>query len=137
VNGNNNFEHGKLGEYICATSLLRMGLSATLINLDTIDLIVNKDRKLIRVQVKSSRHKLKDKNSNFRGYQFQTTYSGAKLPLTEDHCDVIAFVATDIEKVIFKPIKMFNNITKRFAKQHFLKKDVEKVTWDETMEAII
>ena len=36
---NNNFEHGKLGEFICATHLLKMGEKTEIVNLSTIDLI--------------------------------------------------------------------------------------------------
>mgnify|MGYP001392758992 FL=1 len=134
---NNNFEHGKLGEFICATHLLKMGEKTEIVNLSTIDLIVHRDSRLIRIQVKSSKYKLKDNMSKFRGYQFSTVHGGIKRPLTEKECDVLGFVATDLERVIFKPAKDFNQITKRFAKKHFLQNDVEQASWNETMEAIL
>tara|TARA_B100000073_G_scaffold46278_1_gene34274 strand:- start:20874 stop:21284 length:411 start_codon:yes stop_codon:yes gene_type:complete len=134
---NNNFEHGKLGEFICATHLLKMGEKTEIVNLSTIDLIVHRDSRLIRIQVKSSRYKLKDNMSKFRGYQFSTVHGGIKRPLTEKECDVLGFVATDLERVIFKPAKNFNQITKRFAKKHFLQNDVEQASWNETMESIL
>ena len=134
---NNNFEHGKLGEFICATHLLKMGEKTEIVNLSTIDLIVHRDSRLIRIQVKSSKYKLKDNMSKFRGYQFSTVHGGIKRPLTEKECDVLGFVATDLERVIFKPAKNFNQITKRFAKKHFLQNDVEQASWNETMEAIL
>lgn len=134
---NNNFERGKLGEFICATHLLKMGEKTEIVNLSTIDLIVHRDSRLIRIQVKSSKYKLKDNMSKFRGYQFSTVHGGIKRPLTEKECDVLGFVATDLERVIFKPAKDFNQITKRFAKKHFLQNDVEQASWNETMEAIL
>ena len=134
---NNNFERGKLGEFICATHLLKMGEKTEIVNLSTIDLIVHRDSRLIRIQVKSSKYKLKDNMSKFRGYQFSTVHGGIKRPLTEKECDVLGFVATDLERVIFKPAKNFNQITKRFAKKHFLQNDVEQASWNETMEAIL
>ena len=134
---NNNFERGKLGEFICATHLLKMGEKAEIVNLSTIDIIVHRNSRLIRIQVKSSEYKLKDNMSRFRGYQFSTVHGGIKRPLTEKDCDVLGFVATDLERVIFKPAKNFNQITKRFAKKHFLQNDVEQASWDETMESIL
>ena len=134
---NNNFERGKLGEFICATHLLKMGEKTEIVNLSTIDLIVHRDSRLIRIQVKSSEYKLKDNMSRFRGYQFSTVLGGIERRLTEKECDVLGFVATDLERVIFKPAKNFNQITKRFAKKHFLQNDVEQASWNETMEAIL
>ena len=134
---NNNFERGKLGEFICATHLQRMGEKTEIVNLSTIDLIVHKNSRVIRIQVKSSDYKLKDNKHTFRGYQFSTVHGGDKRPLTEKECDVIGFVATDLGRVIFKPAKNFNQITKRFAKKHFLQNNIEQASWNETMEAIL
>ena len=134
---NNNFERGKLGEFICATHLQRMGEKTEIVNLSTIDLIVHKNSRLIRIQVKSSDYKLKDKKHPYKGYQFSTVFGGIKKPITEKECDVIGFVATDLGRVIFKPAKNFNQITKRFAKKHFLQNNVEQASWNETMESIL
>jgi len=134
---NTNFETGKLGEYICATKLMKMGETCEIVNLDCIDIVVNRgEQGLIRLQVKSSRYKTKDERIT-KGYQFFTAFGLVKKPLTIKQCDAIGFVALDIEKVIFMPVSNIGTQkTKRFSKSKFLLDNLEKNTWENTLEGI-
>ena len=135
---NSNFETGKHGEYIAAAALHKMGEKCEIINLGTVDIAVDKQEAgLIRLQVKSSLYKTKD-GRKARGYQFFTAFGLRKHPLTKEHCDILAFVALDIERVIFKPItQIAGQVTKRFAKAKFLKDNLEQDTWLDSLEEIL
>ena len=135
---NTNFETGKHGEFIAAAALHKMGEKCEIINLGTVDIAVDKQEAgLVRLQVKSSKYKTKD-GKKTRGYQFFTAFGLKKQPLTKEHCDVIAFVALDIEKVIFRPIgQIAGQVTKRFAKAKFLKDNIEQNTWADSLEEIL
>ena len=135
--GNTNFETGKLGEFICATKLMQMGETCEIVNLDCVDIVVNRgEQGLVRIQVKSSRYKTKDSRSS-KGYQFFPVFGLTKTPLTTHQCDAIAFVALDIERVIFQPItEIRQQKTKRFAKAKFHKENLECDTWATTLEGV-
>jgi len=136
--GNTNFETGKHGEYIAAAALHKLGEKCEIINLGTVDIAVDKqDQGLVRLQVKSSLYKTKD-SRHAKGYQFFTAHGLKKRPLTKDHCDIIAFVAIDLERVIFEPItKIAGQVTKRFARAKFLKDELEKNTWADCLEEVL
>lgn len=134
---NTNFETGKLGEYICAMKLMKMGETCEIVNLDCVDIVVNRgEQGLVRLQVKSSRYKTKDKRTT-KGYQFFTAYGLVKKPLTLEQCDAIAFVALDIERVIFESVvSVGTQKTKRFARAKFNIENLEIDTWANTLEGI-
>ena len=72
-----------------------------------------------------------------KGYQFFTAFGGKKTPLTSEHCDAVAFVASDLERVLFKPIsEVEQKVTKRIAKAKFLVENLEKDSWANTLEGI-
>ena len=135
---NSNFEIGKHGEYITAAALHKLGEKCEIINLGTVDIAVDKQEAgLVRLQVKSSHYKPKDRRPA-RGYQFFTAFGLKKQPLTKEHCDVVAFVALDIERVIFKPIgQIAGQVTKRFARSKFNKKNLEQDTWAVSLEEVL
>ena len=92
---------------------------------------------VIRLQVKSSRYKTKDGTGRQKGYQFFTAFGGKKTPLTAEHCDAVAFVASDLERVLFKPISEVElKVTKRIAKAKFLVENLERDSWANTIEGI-
>tara|TARA_A100001035_G_C27446219_1_gene348164 strand:+ start:148 stop:567 length:420 start_codon:yes stop_codon:yes gene_type:complete len=136
--GNSNFETGKLGEHICATKLMKMGETCEIVNLDCVDIIVNRgEQGLVRLQVKSSHYKRKDNQQLTKGYQFFTAYGLHKRPLTIEQCDAIGFVALDIERVIFAPVSIVGTKkTKRFARAKFNQENIELNTWATTLEGI-
>jgi len=45
----NAFEAGKLGEHICMVRLMKMGIACELVNLDTIDIVVHYNNRLIKI----------------------------------------------------------------------------------------
>jgi hypothetical protein len=75
------------------------------------------DQRLLRIQVKSSRFK---KNGTPAGISSLPAYSGKKKPLTKEHCDIVALVATDCERVLFKPVECLKGqVTKRILPRKF------------------
>ena len=122
--GNDNITNGQLGEHICASTLLKLGERCEIVRLGTVDIVVDRGHQgIIRLQVKSSRYKTKDGTGRQKGYQFFTAFGGKKTPLTSEHCDAVAFVASDLERVLFKPIsEVEQKVTKRIAKAKFLLK---------------
>jgi len=128
------FEAGKLGEYICASRLMKLGVSCEIVNLDTVDIIAYVDQQMLRIQVKSSKLK---KHGRSLGYQFATCYSGRKRPLTKEHCDIVALVATDCERVLFKPVECLKGqVTKRILPRKFDRDDLEYNSWQHCLDYI-
>jgi len=122
------FEAGKLGEYICAVRLMKLNMSCEIVNLDTVDIVVNYKSNLIRVQVKSS---IRKRHRSGWSYQFATSVSGKKKPLTKDHCDIVALVAVDCERVLFKPVEYLKGqVTKRILPRKFDRDDLESRSWE-------
>jgi len=133
----NAFEAGKLGEHICMVRLMKMGVACELVNLDTIDIVVHYNNRLIKIQVKSSILKSKDSKSRRSGYQYNTSYSGKKIPLTREQCDIIAFVAVEPERVIFAHIDcVTGQVTRRFAPAKFDKDNLEERSWQKCLDRI-
>jgi len=123
-----NFEAGKLGEYICAVRLMKLGVSCEIVNLDTIDIIANLDTHVLRIQVKASHLK---KHRHSLTYQFATCVTGKKRPLNIEDCDIIALVAIDCERVLFKPVDTLKGqVTKRILPRKFDDDYLESKSWE-------
>ena len=126
-----NFEAGKLGEFICAVRLMKLGVSCEIVNLDTIDIVANHEGRLIRIQVKSSELKRQRK---YWTYQFVTSVGGKKRPLNKKDCDLVALVALDCERVLFKPVEsLLGQITKRILPRKFDNEFLESKTWEASL----
>jgi|TARA_R100001480_G_scaffold135604_1_gene132760 hypothetical protein len=126
-----NFEAGKLGEFICAVRLMKLGVSCEIVNLDTIDIVANHEGRLIRIQVKSSELK---RQRRYWTYQFVTSVGGKKRPLNKKDCDLVALVALDCERVLFKPVEsLLGQITKRILPRKFDNKFLESKTWEASL----
>ena len=133
----NPFEAGKLGEHICMVRLMKMGVACELVNLDTIDIVAHYNNQLIKIQVKSSILKSRDSKSQRNGYQYNTSYSGKKKPLTREQCDIIAFVAVEPERVIFAHIDCVSGqTTRRFSPSKFDKDQLEERSWQKCLDRI-
>jgi hypothetical protein len=114
---------------------MKMGLTCEIINLDTVDIAVNYENRLIRVQVKSST--LKKNGRTNMGYQFATSVSGKKRPLTVTDCDIVALVATDCERVLFKPVECLKGqVTKRILPRKFDRDDLEIRSWENCLKCL-
>lgn len=123
-----NFYTGKIGEYICAARLTQIGVSCEIVNLKTTDIIAEYEFGFLRIQVKTSSLK---KHGNYYSYQFLTVTGGKKKPLLKEHCDIIALVALEHERVLFKPVEYFENKqTKRIPPKKFDEKNLEIKSWN-------
>ena len=121
-------ETGKLGEYLCAARLMKLGVSCEIVNLNTIDIIAQVSEKIYRVQVKST---VLRAHGRAMGYQFSTSYTGRKVPLTKKHCDIVALVAVDKERVLFRPVECLKGqVTKRILPRKFDRDDLEEKSWN-------
>lgn len=120
------------------TRLMKLGYSCQIVNLDTVDIIINYEETLLRVQVKSS--VLKGRGGaakNHMGYQFATSHSGKKRPLTREQCDIVALVAIEPERVLFKPVECLKGqVTKRISPTKFNKDDLEQRSLQHCLDAI-
>ncbi len=126
-----NFENGKLGEFICAVRLMKLGISCEIVTLDTIDIIANSEGRIIRIQVKASELK---KQRKYLTYQFSTCVGGKKRPLDKKDCDIVALVALDCERVLFKPVEcLTGQITKRILPRKFDNEFLESKTWEASL----
>jgi hypothetical protein len=125
-------EAGKIGELVCMVRLMKMDVACEIVHMDTTDIVAQTEHGLIRIQVKSSQFK---RHGNKNGYQFSLAYGSNKRPLTRGHCDLIAFVAIDRERVLFKPVECLKGqLTKRFLPQKFDRDDVEIKSWNHCMD---
>ena len=123
---------GKIGELICMVRLMKLGVTCELVHMGTTDIIAQTADGLIRVQVKASQFK---RNKNGSGYHFSLAYGGKKRPLTDENCDVVALVALDQERVIFKRVGCLKGqLTKRFLPQKFDRDDLEARSWEKCIE---
>ena len=126
-----NFEAGKLGEYICAVRLMKLGVSCEIVNLDTIDIIANYDNRAIRIQVKASDKK---RHRHSWTYQFATAVTGKKRAMTKEDCDIVALVALDCERVFFKPVECLSGqVTKRVLPRKFDNEFLESKSWEASL----
>tara|TARA_R100001460_G_scaffold2775_1_gene8753 strand:- start:4497 stop:4841 length:345 start_codon:yes stop_codon:yes gene_type:complete len=110
---------------------MKLGVSCEIVNLDTIDIVANHEGRLIRIQVKSSELK---RQRRYWTYQFVTSVGGKKRPLNKKDCDLVALVALDCERVLFKPVEsLLGQITKRILPRKFDNKFLESKTWEASL----
>ena len=111
--------------------LMKLGVSCEIVNLDTIDIVANHEGRLIRIQVKASELK---KQRRYWTYQFATCVGGKKRPLNQKDCDIVALVALDCERVLFKPVECLSGqITKRILPRKFDNEFLESKTWEASL----
>ena len=123
---------GKVGELVCMVRLMKLGVACEMVHMGTTDIIAQTEDGLIRVQVKASQFK---RNKNGSGYHFSLAYGGNKRPLTKENCDVVALVALDRERVLFKPVECLKGqITKRFLPHKFDRDDLESRSWNHCID---
>ena len=129
----NALQMGQLGEHICAISLLKQGISCQIVNLEKTDIIVTAPNKMIRVQVKSSH--IRVERHKTPAYVFQKVFGGKKQILTLKECDILAFVALDIERVFFQHVNSAY-YKARFSTKKFMVEDVDRISWEESIKEI-
>ncbi|MDD3030346.1 MAG: hypothetical protein PHS57_08770 [Alphaproteobacteria bacterium] len=106
-------EVGKAAEHLVCFDLMIQGYRAYLSDQGLpYDVLVDLGGTFVRIQVKST---LKAKNANAKGkapntiYQFYARSRGKNRKgtrLSEEHCDIVAFVAIDIRQIAYVPIKV-------------------------------
>ena len=110
-------------EHICVAKIQKLGYNASIVHMKAADIIMDVNGTLLRVQVKSSQLKTtRDGNRWKTGYHFSTSHgSKVKTPMTSKDCDILAFVAFEIERIFFLHINMHNQtaLTKRLSKNFF------------------
>ena len=125
---------GKVGEHICALRMLKAGINASIVNLETVDIIAWDRNKVWRVQVKSSQ--MRYESGRKKGYQFNIAVGGKrKRPLTYEDCDIVALVAVEHEQVWFYPVDTLGRAkTKRVAPSKFDDPHLCAKTWERALD---
>jgi len=106
-----NHHSGRVGELLVALALEKMGIDSRIVNWHGVDILAYTD-KPIQIEVKA-RH-LASKNS----WKFKTN---------SDKCDVYAFVALELERIVFMHTSEFQNDSIRLREEAFQKKT--ETTW--------
>lgn len=111
--------------------MLQNDIPASIVNLETVDVIAHYEGRMWRVQVKSSTLKDKGEGRGRRGYQFNLGVGGrTKRALTEDDCDIIALVAIDHQQVMFYPVRALHGMkSRRISPKKFDGPDVCLKSW--------
>ena len=124
---------GLIAEHLVASTILGFdGWQCSLAQQDKVDLIAWKEKRYVRVQVKSA---------SLRPYRNRYHFnlgSGSKkktLPTVEDY-DVLCFVALDARGCYFLPTEHVRNKTKWFSPTFFDDRNIEIESWNETMKVI-
>lgn len=126
---------GRAGEHICAAVLETLGVRCALTPLPGFDLIAYVDGDPLRVQVKTASAPHRSRYGETRRYGFLASKGGKKERLTEQDCDIIAFVALDRRRCRFKRINEVTSIKVNVREDHFDETNVESVTWKTSLEA--
>jgi hypothetical protein len=105
---------GRIGELICAASAEQAGFAAAQVPHEGFDMVCFDGQRSYRVEVKSA-SQLVDSS-----YRFMTSRgSKAKKLLSSEHCDIVAFVALDIRKVVYRPVTKVTLKKTRVKPQEF------------------
>ena len=117
---------GKTAEYYVAYYLIKLGHNTSVVNHQGFDLITIIENKPIRIEVKSSRTKIKNRN----GFRFATKQgsTGSKRYLTEDmSSDIVAFVCMkDPPRIFFKPTYKITSISHSIYSIHLNNPNLEQ-----------
>jgi hypothetical protein len=90
---------GRAGEFLVAQRIELAGWSAVPATVGGVDLIAMRGARVVRVQVKT-----RGRPTAREQYQFPTSRGTAARALVSDDCDVVAFVALDIGRVLYRPV---------------------------------
>ena len=117
---------GKTAEYYVAYFLIKLGYNTSVVNHQGFDLISIIKNKPYRIEVKSSKTKIKDRN----GFRFATKQgpTGNKRYLTEDMAsDIVAFVSMlKPPRIFFKPTYKITSISHSIYSIHFKNPTLEQ-----------
>lgn len=128
-----NIRRGTIGELICALKLMKLGVDCALVNYNEADIIAEVRGQLLRIQVKSS---VIRKDRKTLHYHFVTSSGSEKRPLNKSGSEIVALVAADTERVIFRPTASVNTKTTRMRADVFSRDNLEEDSWAATIEAL-
>ena len=115
---------GKAGEHLVCFDLIMQGYNVFLADQGLpFDIILEKDSKLLRIQVKSTLHLVTYTNAH-SVYRFGLRQGAGNKSRarTADEVDYYAFVALDIKKIAYIPIK---NLLGKTTKTNVIKQTVD------------
>ena len=128
-----NIRRGTIGELICALKLMKLGVDCAIVNYNEADLIAEVRGQLLRIQVKSSVVK-KDRKTLY--YHFSTNSGVEKRPLEASGSDIVALVAADTDRVLFRTTSAVTQKTVRIPATVFRTDNLEEDSWTATIEAL-
>lgn len=137
-----NIRRGTIGELVCALRLMKLGVDCQIINFKSVDIIADTRIGPMRVQVKSSmQHQVSVGKRVYKDdgyYHFCVSVGGKKDPLTPDMCDIVALVATDVERVKFVTLEQVaRRKSIRTAARLFTVPGLEEDSWESVMEDLV
>ena len=117
---------GKTAEYFVAYFLINLGYNTSVVNHQGFDLITIIDNKPYRIEVKSSKTKIKDRD----GFRFATKQgpNGNKRNLSEDMAsDIVAFVCmVKPPRIFFKPTFKITSVSHSIYSIHLNNLNLEQ-----------
>jgi hypothetical protein len=132
----NALQIGRIGEFIAAAAVEQLGMDAILVSGKKYDLLVTKEDRIYRVQVKAtSRPNVSNRQTSKPLYEFRTAYGRlGKQTYSKGQVDIFALVALDIRKVVFLPASDIKKITTRIPPFWFDADDSEARSWDTSVK---
>ena len=105
---------GRIGELICAASIEQAGFSAAQVPHEGFDAVCFDGEKSYRIEVKSASQPVDS------SYRFMTSRgSKAKKLLSTEFCDIVAFVAIDQRRVVYRNVTKVTLKKTRVKPQEF------------------
>jgi len=117
---------GRRGDLFAAAVLEGFGVDVSIVNRKGCDLLARYNDQWIRVEVKATQRMQKDR----RCYTWKTSRGNdKKYYLDTNDCDVVALVALDARKAVFRHVTDIPTMTTHIFEQKFLEID-ERESWD-------
>ncbi len=130
--GQTNVQIGQSGDFLTAAVLAGFGVDCDVVNKVGFDILARHADKWIRVEVKSTRARQRDR----RCYSWKTcSGNNKKIVMRADRCDIVALAALDVRKVVFRPISEIKSMTTHIF-EHVLIESDERQTWEESCRKI-
>lgn len=127
---------GKEAEFYVAYYLSKLGYEASVVNHQGYDIVAEVKNKTIKVEVKGSRSKIKDRNG-FRFATKQGAYKNKRYLTQQMNSHIVAFCCMmDTPRIFFKPTHKITSISHSIYSIHFQNKDLEKETFDQSLKQI-
>jgi len=127
---------GKTAEYYVAYFLIKLGYNTSVVNHNGFDLITVIENKPYRIEVKSSKTKIKDRN----GFRFATKQgpTGKKRCLTKDMAsDIVAFVCMrKPPRIFFKPTFRITSVSHSIYSIHLENDKLEQESLEQSLAEI-